>query len=608
MKKTSAKSSPARRGTMRRILTVISPYRFLVLTSLLLAAVSVGLTLYIPICIGDAVNLIVGKGRVDFAGLQPILFRILVCLVLASVFQWIMNHINNRITYSVVRDMRTKAFRHLQVLPLSVLDTHPSGDMISRVITDIEQFSDGLLLGFSQFFTGCVTILGTIAFMLTIQPLITLIVVLFTPLSFAVASFISKKTYVHFHDQSVSRGAVTDLTNEMLTNIKIVQTFGHEKETCMEFDRRSRTLAGSALKATFYSSITNPSTRFMNALIYLGVTAAGCILCFGTAPVLTIGQLTSFLSYVKQFSQPFNDISSVITEFQNSLASAERVFELMDEEAEVPDAPDAARLDLSASQTAAGADIPVSPDAAGKGHILLDDVNFSYDKSRPLIEHLQLSVDPGRRVAIVGPTGSGKTTLINLLMRFYDVDGGAIRIDGRDIREITRESLRSNYGMVLQETWLKSGTIRENIAYGDPDATDEMIREAARKAHADSFIRRLPGGYDFVLEENGGNLSAGQKQLLCIARVMLKLPPVLILDEATSSIDSLTEIRIQRAFDAMMKGRTSFVVAHRLSTIREADTILVMRDGHIAEQGSHDELLKKGGFYANLYSSQFTPA
>ena len=592
MKKTSSKTSSARRGTMRRILAVISPFRFLVLVSLILAAVSVGLTLYIPICIGDAVNLITGKGRVDFAGLQPVLLKILFCLLAASVCQWFMNHINNRITYQVVRDLRTKAFHHLQELPLSVLDTHPAGDMISRVITDIEQFSDGLLLGFSQLFTGCVTILGTIVFMLTIQPLVTLIVVLFTPLSFAVASFISRKTYRHFHRQSVSRGSVTDLTNEMLTNIKIVQTFGHEEDVCREFDRRSRDLAETGLKATFYSSITNPSTRFLNALIYLGVAAAGCILCRGAAPALSIGQLTSFLSYVKQFSQPFNDISNVITEFQNSLASAERVFELLDEQAEEPDAPDAAVLSLS----------------DGTGSILLDDVSFSYDRKKPLIGHLQLSVEPGKRIAIVGPTGSGKTTMINLLMRFYDVDSGAIRIDGTDIRQITRESLRGNYGMVLQETWLKSGTIRENIAFGDPEATEEMIRAAAVKAYADSFIRRLPGGYDYVLEENGGNLSAGQKQLLCIARVMLKLPPVLILDEATSSIDSLTEIRIQKAFDEMMKGRTSFVVAHRLSTIREADTILVMQDGHIVEQGAHEELLEKGGFYAKLYNSQFVPA
>ena len=578
-----------RRSVWRRILNEIRPSWALILMSLLLAVFSVGLTLYIPICIGDAVNLIVGKGRVDFAGLYPILRRILYCLSGTAAAQWFMNHINNRITFRIVRDLRVKAFHHLQELPVSVLDGHSSGDLLSRIVTDIEQFSDGLLLGFSQLFTGCITILGTILFMLAIQPWITLIVVVFTPLSFAVAGFISQKTFVHFKQQSLSRGAVTDLTNEMLTNIRTVQAFRHEREVCKEFDRRSRELAKNGLKATFYSSIVNPSTRFMNSLIYLGVTAAGCILCFGTGSLLSIGQLTSFLSYVKQFSQPFNDISGVITEFQNSLASAARVYELLDEPAETPDPADAEILVLDEK----------------KGHILLDDVSFSYTPDRPLIEHLHLSAEPGMRIAIVGPTGSGKTTLINLLMRFYDVCGGSVSIDGVDTRRITRSSLRDNCGMVLQETWLKAGTIRDNIAYGRPDATDEMIEQAARAAHAHSFISRLPGGYQYNCGENGENLSAGQRQLLCIARVMLRLPPILILDEATSSIDSLTEIRIQRAFDEMMQGRTSFVVAHRLSTIRNADVILVMKDGHIIEQGNHEQLLSRQGFYYNLYQSQF---
>lgn len=591
-----------RRPTLRRILTELRPARALILLSLLLAVISVVLTLYIPICIGDAVNRLAGRGRVDFAGLLPILRRILWCLLGTAAAQWTMNHVNNLITYRIVRNLRIEAFHHLQVLPVSYLDSHSSGDLLSRVITDIEQFSDGLLLGFSQLFTGCVTILGTILIMLTIQPWITLIVVIFTPLSFSAAGFISKKTFLHFHKQSAARGAVTDLTNEMLTEIKTVQIFGREKDVCDEFDRRSRKLAESSLKATFFSSITNPSTRFLNALIYLGVTAAGCILCFGPVPLLSIGRLTSFLSYVKQFSQPFNEISGVITEFQNSLASAARVFELLDENPEAPEPEDAAILTLRNSQETRHSDERQS------GKIVFDDVSFSYVPERPLIRHLDLTVEPGTRIAIVGPTGSGKTTLINLLMRFYDVCDGSIRIDGHDIHQITRASLRKNCGMVLQETWLKAGTIRENIAYGMPEATDEMIENAARKAHAHSFIMRLPGGYGYMVEENGENLSAGQRQLLCIARVMLCLPPVLILDEATSSIDSLTEIRIQKAFDEMMQGRTSFVVAHRLSTVRNADIILVMKDGDIIEQGNHDQLMKQNGLYAQLYESQFAQA
>lgn len=579
-----------RKSTMSRILLCIRPYLPLVILSLVLAVISVFLQLIIPVWIGDGVDAIMGKGSVDFSTLLQIIRKIVICICLTAAAQWIMNHVNNVITYRIVRDLRVQAFHKIHSIPLSWLDTHSSGDLLSRVITDIEQLSDGLLLGFTQLFTGVITIIGTIIFMVSLQPLATLIVVVFTPLSFVIAKFISSHAYSYFQKQSAARGNVTDLTNEMLGGLKVVQTFGHEKKAMDEFSERNHELSGYSLKATFFSSLTNPATRFVNSLIYDGVALAGCLLCFLSpfgGAVMTVGSLTSFLSYVKQYSQPFNDITGVLTEFQNSVASAARVFELLDTKPEPADDSDAVTLEHAS------------------GAVKLDHVAFSYVPEKPLIEDLNVNVQPGQRIAIVGPTGCGKTTLINLLMRFYDVDSGSITVDGTDIRHIVRTSLRDNYGMVLQDTWLKSGTIRENISYGNPDATDEEIIAAAKKAYAHSFIMRMPKGYDTEIEENGGNLSAGQKQLLCIARVMLHLPPILILDEATSSIDTLTEIRIQKAFDEMMKGRTSFVVAHRLSTIRDADEILVMRDGHIIEQGNHEQLLQKNGFYKQLYSAQF---
>ena len=575
---------------MSRILLCIRPYLPLVILSLVLAVISVFLQLIIPVWIGDGVDAIMGKGSVDFSTLLQIIRKIVICICLTAAAQWIMNHVNNVITYRIVRDLRVQAFHKIHSIPLSWLDTHSSGDLLSRVITDIEQLSDGLLLGFTQLFPGVITIIATIIFMVSLQPLATLIVVVFTPLSFVIAKFISSHAYSYFQKQSAARGNVTDLTNEMLGGLKVVQTFGHEKKAMDEFSERNHELSGYSLKATFFSSLTNPATRFVNSLIYDGVALAGCLLCFLSpfgGAVMTVGSLTSFLSYVKQYSQPFNDITGVLTEFQNSVASAARVFELLDTKPEPADDSDAVTLEHAS------------------GAVKLDHVAFSYVPEKPLIGDLNVNVQPGQRIAIVGPTGCGKTTLINLLMRFYDVDSGSITVDGTDIRHIVRTSLRDNYGMVLQDTWLKSGTIRENISYGKPDATDEEIIAAAKKAYAHSFIMRMPKGYDTEIEENGGNLSAGQKQLLCIARVMLHLPPILILDEATSSIDTLTEIRIQKAFDEMMKGRTSFVVAHRLSTIRDADEILVMRDGHIIEQGNHEQLLQKNGFYKQLYSAQF---
>ena len=497
-----------------------------------------------------------------------------------------MNHINNIITYRVVKDIRTKAFGHLEVLPLSYIDSHPSGDIISRIIADIDQFSEGLLMGFTQFFTGVMTILGTLLFMVSINPLITLVVVVLTPVSLFVASFIAKKTYVMFKHQSETRGELTTLTDEMLGNMKVVQAFGYQKEAEERFHKINNKLAVYSLRATFFSSITNPATRFVNSLVYaaVGITGAYAVI----RGFMTVGQLTSFLSYANQYTKPFNEISGVVTELQNALASAARVFELIDEKTILEDKKDATVLENV------------------KGQVKIEHVNFSYTPDRPLIEDLNLSVKPGERVAIVGPTGCGKTTVINLLMRFYDVNSGSIKVEGKDIRDVTRKSLRTSYGMVLQETWLKSGTIRDNIAYGRPEATEEEIVSAAKEAHAHSFIMRMPQGYDTVISEDGGNLSQGQKQLLCIARVMLCLPPMLILDEATSSIDTRTEIRVQKAFAKMMEGRTSFIVAHRLSTIREADMILVMRDGHIVEKGKHEELLAKNGFYAEIYNSQFT--
>ena len=502
-----------------------------------------------------------------------------------AISQWLMNHINNIITYRVVKDIRTKAFGHLEVLPLSYIDSHPSGDIISRIIADIDQFSEGLLMGFTQFFTGLMTILGTLLFMVSINPLITLVVVVLTPISLFVASFIAKKTYVMFKHQSETRGELTTLTDEMLGNMKVVQAFGYQKEAEERFQTINNKLAGYSLRATFFSSITNPATRFVNSLVYAAVGITGAYAAI--RGFMTVGQLTSFLSYANQYTKPFNEILGVVTELQNALASAARVFELIDEKTILEDKKDATVLENV------------------KGQVEIEHVNFSYTPDRPLIEDLNLSVKPGERVAIVGPTGCGKTTVINLLMRFYDVNSGSIKVEGKDIRDVTRKSLRTSYGMVLQETWLKSGTIRDNIAYGRPEATEEEIINAAKEAHAHSFIMRMPQGYDTVISEDGGNLSQGQKQLLCIARVMLCLPPMLILDEATSSIDTRTEIRVQKAFAKMMEGRTSFIVAHRLSTIREADMILVMRDGHIVEKGKHEELLAKNGFYAEIYNSQF---
>ena len=573
------------RQTLRRILRYIRPYWPLVILSLLLSALTVGLTLYVPILTGRGVDYIIGKDQVDFTGLLAVITGILISVAVTAVAQWIMNHINNKITYRVVRDLRVQAFDHLEELPLSYVDRHSSGDLISRIVTDIDQFSDGLLLGFTQLFTGVATIVGTIAFMLSINPWTTLIVVALSPLSFVVANFVSRKSFTMFKKQSETRGELTGFTNEMLGGLKVVQAFGHQEEACREFDEINRQLAQYSLKATFFSSITNPTTRFMYSAIYAGVAIVGC---FSTiAGALTVGQLSSFLSYTNQYTKPFNDITSVLTEFQNSIASAARVFELLDEPAAPAEPADAVVL------------------SEPEGRILLDQVDFSYTPEVPLIQNLNLSVEPGQRIAIVGPTGCGKTTLINLLMRFYDVQAGSIQVDGHDIRQITRQSLRTSYGMVLQETWLKSASIRDNIAYGRPDATEEEVIEAAKKAHAHSFIKRMPEGYDTIITEGGGNLSQGQKQLLCIARIMLCLPPMLILDEATSSIDTMTEIRIQRAFETLMQGRTSFVVAHRLSTIQTADVILVMDQGHIIEQGNHEELLAKKGFYYRLYNSQF---
>ncbi len=573
------------RKTLKRILHYIKRYRLGVAASLLMATVTVALTLYVPILVGKAVDLILGPGAVDYGGLTKVLLTIGVVAAVTAAAQWLMGHINNVITYRVVKDIRTRAFNHLEVLPLSYLDVHPTGDLVSRIIADIDQFSEGLLLGFTQLFTGVMTIGGTLLFMLWINPLITLVVVCITPVSFLVASFIAGRTFSMFQEQSAVRGELTSLIDETLGNLKVVQAFSHQKEAQEQFEEINSRLAAHSLKATFFSSITNPATRFVNGLVYAGVGTAGA---YGVIRgFLSVGQLSSFLNYANQYTKPFNEISGVVTELQNALASAARVFDLIDQPAIPADAADAVGL----------TDVDGSVD--------LDHVDFSYVPEVKLIEDFSLQVKPGQRIALVGPTGCGKTTVINLLMRFYDVKGGRIAVDGQDIRKVTRKSLRSSFGMVLQETWLKSGTIRENIAYGRPDASLEEVIQAAKEAHAHSFIKRMPEGYDTVISEDGGNLSQGQKQLLCIARVMLCLPPMLILDEATSSIDTRTEIRIQRAFSKMMEGRTSFIVAHRLSTIREADVILVMKDGHIIEQGDHESLLQKGGFYAQLYESQF---
>lgn len=573
------------KAVLKRVLTHIKKYRILVILSFVCAMITVASTLYAPILTGDAIDLIVGKGLVDFDGIKDIIYTFLMVTVVTVISQWFMNIINNHITYSVVRDIRIEVFNHMEELPLSYIDSHKHGDIVSRIVSDIDQFADGLLMGFTQLFTGIVTILATLGFMIAVNVPIALVVIVLTPLSLFVASFIAKRTYHLFHQQSETRGEITALVDEMVGQQKIVQAFGYEDDALDRFEEINNRLEKDSMSATFYSSLVNPCTRFVNNLVYAAVGIIGAISAIMTG--FTVGQLTCFLSYANQYTKPFNEISNVITELQNAMACAGRVFELLDETPQVPEKENAHVLTDT------------------KGAIEIKDVNFSYVKDKTLITNLNLSVKPGMRVAIVGPTGCGKSTLINLLMRFYDVDTGSISVDGTDIRDMTRDSLRQNYGMVLQETWLKSGTIRENIAYGKPDATDEEIVQAAKLAHSDSFIRRLPQGYDTVIAEDGGNLSQGQKQLLCITRVMLLLPPMLILDEATSSIDTRTEIRIQKAFNRMMQGRTSFIVAHRLSTIREADVILVMKDGNIIEKGKHDQLMAQNGFYTNLYNSQF---
>ena len=579
------KKRSAQMDTLKKVLRYIARYRLLVAVSLLLAALSVALTLYVPIVVGDAIDFIVEAGRVDFAQILRCLVVIGVVVAITAVAQWAMNIINNKITYQVIRDIRKEAFHKLTILPLKYIDSHPTGEVVSRVIADVDQFADGLLLGFTQLFTGAVTILGTLIFMLTVNVGITFVVVLLTPLSLFVANFIARRTYTMFKKQSEARADQTALIDEMIGNEKVVQAFTHEEAAQRDFDGINERLRQSSLRATFYSSITNPATRFINSLVYAGVGLAGAFAALTSG--ITVGGLSAFLSYANQYTKPFNEISGVITELQNALVCAGRIFALIEEEPQTPD----------------DADARVLTDV--RGRVDLKDVSFSYAPEKPLIGDFNLSVEPGMRVAIVGPTGCGKTTLINLLMRFYDVDGGAVLVEGTDIRRVTRKSLRRNFGMVLQDTWLKAGTIYENIAMGKPDATREEVIAAAKASHAHGFISQLEHGYDTVIAEDGGALSQGQKQLLCIARVMLALPPMLILDEATSSIDTRTEMRIQEAFARLMRGRTSFIVAHRLSTIKNADVILVMRDGHIVEQGKHEELLAAGGFYATLYNSQF---
>jgi len=572
-------------GTIKRVGKLLLPYLHYLILSLVFAVITVGFTLYAPILIGDAVDFIVGKGQVDFGKILQILVKLAVIIGVTSVAQWLMNLCNNQITYRVVKDVRMNAFEHLQKLPLKYVDSHPYGETISRIITDVEQFSDGLLMGLSQLFAGVVTIAGTLAFMLSINVKISLIVIFITPLSLFVASFVAKKTYNMFKIQSETRAQMTSLVDEMVGNQKVVQAFGYGKRSLERFDTINEELKTCSIRAIFFSSITNPSTRFVNGLVYSGVGIFGAVLAM--QGVITVGQLSCFLTYANQYTKPFNEISSVLTEIQNAFACAKRVFDFIDEEVETKDKEGA----LILQQT--------------DGSMELQHISFSYRKDTPLLKDLNLHVKQGQKVAIVGPTGCGKTTLINLLMRFYDIDAGKIYVSGHDVKEITKDSLRANFGMVLQDTWLKSGTIAENIAYGKPEATRAEIIEAAKAAHAHGFIKRMSDGYDTVISEDGGNLSQGQKQLLCIARVMLKLPPILILDEATSSIDTRTEIKIQEAFQKMMEGRTSFIVAHRLSTIKEADIILVMKDGNIVEQGNHEELLARNGFYAKLYQSQF---
>ena len=575
------------RRALARVFTGLKHYRLALAASLLLAAAVVALTLYVPLLTGQAIDCIIGKDNVDWSGVIKICITIGVCTLISALFQWLMNVINNRITYGMVKRLRREAFEKLQCLPLSYIDSHPTGDVLSRMITDVDQFTDGLLLGFAQFFTGILTILGTLVIMLTLRWQIALVVILITPLSLFVATFIAKKTYSMFRLQSTTRAEQTALIDEYVGNHKVVLAFGREDELQEEFDEVNTRLGKCALRATFFSSTTNPSTRFVNNLVYAGVALVGAFICIAPGSTLSVGTLSVFLNYANQYTKPFNEISGVLTELQNALACAARVFEILDETELVPDAPDAHVIEEA------------------QGNVELSNVAFSYTPEQDLIRDLNLSVTPGQRIAIVGPTGCGKTTLINLLMRFYDVSEGSISVDGNDIRNVTRKSLRASWGMVLQDTWLRAATVRENICMGRPDASEEEMIAAAKAAHAHSFIKRLPKGYDTVLGENGGSLSQGQKQLLCIARVMLVLPPMLILDEATSSIDTRMELKIQGAFAEMMKGRTSFIVAHRLSTIEGADRILVMKSGKIVEQGTHTELLAKGGFYHHLYNSQF---
>lgn len=572
-------------STLKKVLQYIRHYWGFLVISLLLSVVTVALTLYVPILIGHAIDHILDQGQVDFQAVRQILLQVAISVLVTGICQWIMNVLNNHVTYHIVHDIREEAFQKIEILPLKYLDGHAHGEIVSQVIADVDQFADGLLMGFTQFFTGVITILGTLIFMLTIQVNITLIVVLLTPLSFVIANFVAKNTYSMFQQQSIARGKQTALIDEMIGNEKVVQAFGYGNRALERFDEINGQLEACSLKATFFSSLTNPATRFVNNVVYAAVALVGAFTVLGGG--MTVGNLTSFLSYANQYTKPFNEISGVITELQNALVCAARIFSLIEEEPQIPEPENAKVL------------------AEAQGNVELKQVAFSYVPDKPLIENLNLSVKPGQRVALVGPTGCGKTTIINLLMRFYDVDQGKISVDGTDIRDYTRKSLRTNYGMVLQETWLKAGTIRENIIMGKPDATEEEIIAAAKASHAHSFIRRLPQGYDTVISEDGGVLSQGQKQLLCITRVMLCLPPMLILDEATSSIDTRTELKIQETFARMMKGRTSFIVAHRLSTIQNADVILVMKDGHIIEQGNHEELLKQGGFYKELYYSQF---
>ncbi len=572
-------------GTLKKVWQYISRYRAFLILSIVLAAVTVVLTLYVPILVGQAIDCIIGPGNVDFAGIIKTLATIGIVVGLTAVMQWIMNAVNNKITYNVVRDLRLAAFKKIQKLPFSYIDGHASGEIVSRVIADADQFADGLLMGFTQLFTGVMTILGTLVFMFRINVWIALVVVVLTPVSLLVAKFIASRTYTMFMKQSETRAEQTSLIDETINNLKIVKAFSREKKTVEEFDEINERLGDCSLKAIFFSSITNPATRFVNNIVYAAVGLTGAIAaCTGH---ISVGMLSSFLSYANQYTKPFNEISGVVTELQNAIACAERLLNLINEKQELPDAADAKEL------------------TGAKGYVKLDHVYFSYSPDKKLIEDLCLNVKPGQRTAIVGPTGCGKTTMINLLMRFYDTDKGVISVDGEPIKDVTRHSLRSSYGMVLQETWLKSGTIRDNIVMGRPDATDEEIIEASKAAHSYGFIRRLPNGFDTVIGEDGGSLSQGQKQLLCITRVMLCRPPMLILDEATSSIDTRTEIRIQKAFNSLMEGKTSFIVAHRLSTIREADVILVMNNGRVIEHGDHDTLMKRDGFYANLYNSQF---